>query len=215
MARSMGNGRQAGTPSAGGIEDRLINAYLSMAGEEAGLKVATLPALARRAEIPLARIYALYDDPSDILVAWARRLDRAVEEGVGDPDPDVPARERLFDVLMERFERLNDDRPGSVALLLALRRDPARAAMSLALLVRSMTRMLEAAGLETGGWRGLAHIAGAVALWLKVSAVWTKDESADLGRTMAALDQALEQAEKIRTFAEKAIPSNRFGVGEI
>jgi AcrR family transcriptional regulator len=190
------------------LADRLVDAALALAAQE-GWDAVDLPALARRSGVALGLVYGFYDDPLDILAVWMRRVDRRVKEAVGEPDPDTSARERLFDVLMERFEVLNADRAGALAIYSSLRADPRRVAAGLACLARSMVRMLDAAGVDSRGWRGALAVAGLVALWVRVSSVWVEDESPDLGRTMAVLDRALEQAQGAVDFAQRLTPSDR------
>lgn len=199
----------AGTEETGqSLQDRAIRACLSLAAEK-GWEDVSLSDIAARAQVSLGALYAVYEDRSAILSAFARGIDRAVLDAASAPDPDVPAHERLFDVLMERFEALNEERAGVVAILSALRRDPKQAVIGLPHLARSMSWMLEAAGIETTGWRGAARIAGLVALWLRVSMVWAQDDSPDMGRTMAALDRALGQAERVAGFVDRLIPVDR------
>jgi ubiquinone biosynthesis protein COQ9 len=62
---------------------------------------------------------------------------------------------------------------------------------------------------DSRGWRGALAVAGLVALWVRVSSVWVEDESPDLGRTMAVLDRALEQAQGAVDFAQRLTPSDR------
>ena len=57
--------------------------------------------------------------------------------------------------------------------------------------------MLEAAGADTNGISGGIKVAGLTGIYLKVLCVWAEDESPDLPKTMAALDQALGRAEAI------------------
>lgn len=192
------------------VSDRAIAACLSLAAEEGWDRV-TLSGIAERAGMPLGVLYGVYDDRSAILAAWARRIDRLVLNAASSPDSNVPVRERLFDILMDRFDRLQADRAGAVAILSALRRDPKQAVIALPHLARSMAWMLEAAGIETNGWRGAARIAGLTALWLRISMIWAQDESEDLGRTMATLDQALDRAGQAAEFLERFDRSGRSG----
>lgn len=62
-------------------------------------------------------------------------------------------------------------------------------------LCRSMTWMMEAAGIETLGLRGALKVAGLTGVYLKVLKTWTEDDSPDLAKTMAALDKDLGRAE--------------------
>ncbi|NCT40354.1 MAG: TetR/AcrR family transcriptional regulator [Alphaproteobacteria bacterium] len=170
---------------------------------ELGWAYVTLNDIADKAEISLACLHDHFDDKSDILVALGRMIDRRVLESFEDIGGEASTRDRLFDVLMERFDILNDYRDGVVAVLHSFRFDPKDAVISAPHLCRSMAWMLEASGVETNGIKGGAKIVGITGVYLKVLKVWKDDTSPDLGKTMAALDKHLEQAERL---------ANRFGV---
>ncbi len=57
--------------------------------------------------------------------------------------------------------------------------------------------MLEAAGLSAAGLRGVVRAETLVGVWLYALRAWKDDESADLSGTMAAMDKALDQAERL------------------
>jgi hypothetical protein len=67
----------------------------------------------------------------------------------------------------------------------------------LAELPRSMAWMLEAAELDGSGLAGLARRKGLTAVWLATLRAWARDDTRDLGPTMAALDRALDRAEQV------------------
>jgi hypothetical protein len=121
-------------------------------------------------------------------MADAHALSDAVESG--------PVRERLFDLVMRRFDTLQSHRAGVIALLRDLPADPATALLLAAATARSMGWMLGAAGVPTTGVRGAVATQGMVAVWVYTLRAWQKDESADLSGTMAALDRALSRAER-------------------
>ena len=79
----------------------------------------------------------------------------------------------------------------------AFKFDPKEAVLSCPHLCRSMSWMLEASGVDTNGIRGAAKIIGLTGVYLKVLKTWRDDESPDLGKTMAALDKHLGQAERL------------------
>ena len=56
--------------------------------------------------------------------------------------------------------------------------------------------MLEAAGIPSDGIAGALRVKGLAVIYLMVFKVWLTDDSADLSRTMAALDARLRQAEQ-------------------
>src|SRR5438132_1216339 len=77
-----------------------------------GWEAVSLAAIAKKTKIPLHTLHDHFDDRFDIIAAWGRLLDQQVLKGASDPDLAAPARDRLFDVLMERFDALNEDRDG-------------------------------------------------------------------------------------------------------
>ncbi len=152
--------------------------------------------IAREAGLSMPELFDIVLDKFDILALLGRQIDRRVLSGMGEPDPALSERDLLFDILMERFEILNDYRGGILAVLESIRFDPKQALVSCPHLCRSMTWMLEAAGIETSGVRGAVRVAGFTGIYLKTLRVWASDESADLAKVMAALDKDLGRAER-------------------
>jgi hypothetical protein len=124
-------------------------------------------------------------------------VDKQVLLAAGSPDPSMSERERLFEILMERFDILNKDREAVRSMLHSALRDPAQGAISLPHLGRSMAWMLEAAGIAAGGIRGAAKILCLSGVYIYCLRCWMKDDTADLSKTMAAVDRALGQVENI------------------
>lgn len=136
--------------------------------------------------------------PHHLLMLHGRLVDQAVLEGVVPDAPDDNApRDRVFDVIMRRIDALQPHRAGILRLLEDLRTDPLLALALLSALPGSMAWMLEAAGLGSGGIAGLVRAKGLTAVWLATLRAWARDDTADLGATMAALDRALDRAEQV------------------
>ncbi len=161
-----------------------------------GWDMVTLTDIADGAACSLAELSEVFEDKADILGVYGRQVDRKVLEACADPDPSMPERERLFEILMERFDVLSGDRAALVSIVQSFVRDPKQAVIGVPHLGRSMAWMLEAAGIETNGLRGAVRVMGLSGVYLYVLKVWMADESEDLARTMAALDRALDRAEK-------------------
>ena len=174
--------------------DAAVLAALALAAEKGWLAV-TMGEIGRRAGIPAAEMHDMFEDRFDILAAYGRMLDRKVLAAVGAPDNDVSERDRLFEIMMERFDALNEHRDGVIAILDTFIPDPKQAIVSLPHLCRSMAWMLDAAGIPTGGVKGVMKIMGLTALYLKTLRTWREDDSADMGKTMAELDKNLASAE--------------------
>lgn len=163
---------------------------------ELGWEFITLRDIAERADISLADLHTYYEDKMDILCAFGRMIDRKVLAEIETPDPESSHRDLLFDILMERFDAINEHRAAVISIYNAFRFEPKQALTSMPHLCRSMTWMLEAAGIDTNGFKGAARVAGLTGVYLKTVRIWVKDDSADMGKTMAALDKSLGGAEK-------------------
>lgn len=177
------------------IKAQAVKAALALAAEK-GWNDTGLSDIAEKAGIPLHALHDHFEDRFDILAAYGRMIDKKVLEAMGDSNEALPPRDRLFDIIMERFDILNEDRESVCAILGALCLDPRQAVISLPHLGRSMSWMLEAAGIDTGGYRGALKIMGLSALYLKTLRTWKDDDSPDMAKTMAALDQNLGRAER-------------------
>src|SRR5881275_1815703 len=92
-------------------------------------------------------------------------------------------------------------RAGTRDPLLALALGPA--------LRRSMGAMLEAASLSSEGLTGALRQNGLLAIHYAVSRAFDNDESLDLSKTMAALDNRLKMAEKWSQLFERYTASGR------
>ena len=178
------------------LKQSIVETALKLAEVQAWDNI-TLADIAAEADITLAELFDIVEDKTDILVLFGRMIDRRTLEGVGEADPSVSPRDALFDILMERYEVLNDYRVALKSVLKSFKFDPKQALISAPHLCRSMTWMLEAAGVETSGMRGAVKVAGLTGVYLKTLKVWCDDESVDLGKTMAALDKDLSRAEQL------------------
>ena len=175
------------------FDDALITAAFTLAAT-AGWRAVTPAAAAREVALPLDRTRARFPNAAAILLRFGRSAD---EHALSDAMDSGPTRERLFDVIMRRFDALQHHRAGVLALLDALPADPGLALLLAGTTNRSMGWMLEAAGLSSAGWRGAGATQGLVAVWLYTLRAWRTDDSADLSGTMAALDRALTQAQRV------------------
>lgn len=165
-----------------------------------GWRDATIAAIADRAGVSeqQAAIWA----PTKLHLAG--RIMDAVDQQtfarVAAVDDASSVRDRLFDVLMKRFDALQTNRDAMKALVEAAMRNPGLAAALAARGSRSMAATLAAAGLSARGPFGCARTAGLQAVYLSALRHWLRDDSADMAKTMAALDKALNWAERAASF---------------
>ncbi len=178
------------------IPGRVVEAALALVAKRKWCDI-TLADIAVEGDLTLAQVLGAAGGKTGILSEFARRIDAEVAKGTDLGDLEQPARERLFDVMMRRFDAMGGDREGLRGIVAGLRCDPVATACAAPLTLRSMAAMLECAGINSGGVFGLVRAKGLVAIYLATLKVWLDDESEDLGPTMAALDKRLAGAERL------------------
>lgn len=169
----------------------VVEAALRLAAARPWRQLA-LAEIASEADISLLDLRRHYGSKTEILFDFSRLLDETVLSHPADAAD--PPRDRLFEVLMARFDALAPYKEGVRALARDARHGRLEAALSLVQLPCSMGWMLEAAGIPAGGLGGTvrAHVLGLV--YLKTLRVWLDETEEDLPKTMAELDRSLDRA---------------------
>lgn len=192
------------------IRAKTIDAAMAIAAE-GGWRRASLRDIAERAGVPLSALHARMPCKTAILAEVVRSADREVRgRDLGFEAEDTP-RDRLFEVLMSRFEALAPHRQGVAGLVRDLPGDPLSGLLLAPTLLTSMATMLEAAGIAGFGPFGLLRAQGLAAVWLATLRVWLDDETPDQSRTMAALDRNLRRAERLAMLIDRAPPGRAAG----
>jgi AcrR family transcriptional regulator len=197
MAKAAAAAGRRRSPDSGARSDadRIIDAALARIASD-GWRHLSLAAVADAAGLPILRVYRTFGSKQAILRGLYRRVDEAA---LAQPPPSEPAerpRDRLFDLLMRRFDTLQPYKPALEVLRRELPGDPATVLCAGTALLRSMRWMLEAADISTGGLRGALAVELTVVAYLSTMRVWQRDDSPDLARTMAALDARLRRIER-------------------
>lgn len=153
----------------------------------------TLVEIAAHAEIPMADLYgvATKDDITDALDSWADR-----KMSVGSVDMEDLPRDRLFDVIMRRYEHMELHRPAILSLMKDRDRSAQRRLALVAARSASANWALSCASMDDGspGERTARKITLA---WIigRAEAAWRTDGSGDFAQTMSVLDEELKRAE--------------------
>ena len=176
--------------------DKAIDAFLRLIAEK-GYANVSLREVAEAAGLGMAELYRLHPDKAALIAAFMAKIDAEVLAGTPQQsDPEETARDRLFDVMMRRYDALRPHRAALAALRRAGLRDPLLALALGPAVRRSMAAMLEAASLFSDGLNGALRQNGLLAIHYAVSRVFDGDETGDLSKTMAALDGRLKTAER-------------------
>ena len=173
----------------------IIDAALALARTRAWRTV-SLSDIADRAGVSLAQVYAVFPSKAAIVGGFMKRIDQQVLGG-GAVDATEAARDRLFEVLMRRFDALSPHKDAVAAILCGMCAEPAAALAQMPRFQCSMAWMLEAARLPADGLIGLARIEGLALVYANALRVWLADDTPDMAKTMSALDHGLRRAERL------------------
>lgn len=182
--------QRAGSPqtgSAGDVKSRLIAAALDLAARK-GWRDLSMGEIASAAGVNLGEAFAAFRTKSGLLAAFARQVSETVlagGEAEGNP------RERLFELLMRRFDALKNHRAGLNAIVRGSMGDPTTIC-SVPAALNGMAWMLEAAGISSEGWRGRVRCLALTRAYAATFRTFLDDDSEDLAKTMAALDRRLK-----------------------
>lgn len=175
------------------IREALAKAGLRLAATTPWREV-TLFALAEVAGLSVAELYPA--TRSDVVDAIEEAFDRAMATDLTPPDPDVSTRDRLFDILMRRFEAMEPHRDAVTSLEAGADRDPVQLGAGHVRAVRSARWALSLAGLDADGVAGQARAQGLAVILTQARTAWRTDLSGDFAKTMASLDKNLRRAEE-------------------
>lgn len=164
---------------------------LQLAGER-GWRELSLAEIAAAAGMKLSELYPRYPSKGALVAAFMARVDAAMLEQMAAEEADQPLRDRLFAAIMARFDMLQQHRDGVLAIARDTARDPVLGlGMAAGPMRRSIDCLLAAVGLSAEGMRGILRRKAVGAIYLAAFRAWARDDSSDLGRTMAALDRLL------------------------
>lgn len=173
---------------------KVIKATLALAAEN-GWRDLTLEEIAAKSKVPLKDLRGLVRDKAQILERFAADIDAEVLGSLEPELADEVPRDRLFDVLMRRFEILAPHKDALRRIAADLKSSPVDHLALAGSGMRSMQWMMAGAGVETPGLKGLVQINALGCLYMSVFRTWLDDDDPGLARTMAALDQGLRRGE--------------------
>lgn len=176
--------------------DKLIDAALDLAATKRWGDL-SLPEIAEHAGISIGTAILTLPSRTHILRALIERIDNQVF-GSLDSDPlDGTIKDKLFDLLMRRFDALHGHQAAMATITSDLMRDPLSSACLGGRFLKSMALTLQAAGASSEGCVGHIRAKALGLVQLNAARAWLKDESDGLEQTMSTLDKGLQQAEKL------------------
>ena len=196
MARAPKKAAEQIAPRPAGNRDRIVDALMELAAEQPFEDV-TISQIAERAGVSLADFRDLFVSKGAVLAAFNRRIDRIVLDGTTGDMADENTKERLFDILMRRFDALGPYRASVESIAGWARREPIAAARLNTMALNSMRFMMEAAGADSEGPVGALKLQGLTIAWARLVNVWLNDDDPGLSATMAELDRTLKRGDML------------------
>ena len=132
--------------------DAITAAAMALAAERDWREIG-LTEIAEAAGVSLSELLAQYPSKLAILDGFTGQIDRRVLAAFEPESESVSARDRLFDVLMRRFDVLEPHKTAIGRIAGAACRDPLIGLAVGGAMLRSMGLMLEAAGVSSDGLR--------------------------------------------------------------
>ena len=177
-------------PSFDAIDRTLSAAALRLAASK-GWEETSLEDIARSAKIPLTKLKTRFKTSSDLVPVIAKVLDREAFQGKkfsGAP------RDKLFDILMARFDVLQKHKAAILSMAAAAKGNRKLFCVLAQTMIEGCYRIVDTAKLDRP--RRPILVLGLMALYSSVFWVWCQDKSRDMAKTMAALDRALRLSDK-------------------
>ncbi len=175
--------------------NKAVRATLALAAERDWGDV-TLPDIARHAGLDLADLRREFACKTDILRAFQSEVDAEVLSKAKPAGPDDSIRDRVFDMVMTRFEVMAPYKPALKRIACYLRCRPGEASALACSTLGAQYWMLAGAGVKLDGAMGAVRVAGLTAVYGRVFKVWLEDTSPSHDKTMAALDRGLSNGER-------------------
>jgi ubiquinone biosynthesis protein COQ9 len=162
--------------------------------------------IAEEAGVPIAAAHRVYSSKTAVLLGLSRAIDERILVSLGADPLEGSAKDRLFDIVMRRFDVLKADRNAYRRLMRQLPATPNAFAALLCQLRRSLALTLEAAGISASGLKGALRLKGLLAIYVAGLRAFANDESEDLSKTMAEIDKRLGQAERLSEMLQRRRP---------
>ena len=175
---------------------RIVEAAMTLAAEK-GWSRTRMADVAAAADVSMAELKALFPVKLSLVVGLMKKIDAEVLENVEPSHDDETVRDRLFEILMDRFDALTPYKKAVASIAEDLRWEGPAALCIVPHGLISMSWMLEAAGVDSAGISGVIRAKGLAVVYGIALKAWLEDDSPDMEKTMAALDGALAKAESL------------------
>lgn len=139
----------------------------------------------------------------DILVLIQNYFDNQMYENIQD-NATSNKHDKIFDILMTRFELYNKHRTAVIKLFNYIINKPDLLIIFIPITFKFLTNVLELSDISSDGIYGNLKAEGLLIIYLMIFLVWKKDDTSGLEKTMTAVDNYLSRGESfINLFTKK------------
>ncbi len=185
-------------------KESLADKILEVAVEQiatSGWSAVNMSVIAEQLHTTIDRVYEVYPSKLYILGDFIRKLDQQTLANIEKFVEDETTKDRLFAVIMARFDACAEYKGAISNLRRDALKDPALAMCIMPYGLNSMIWLLEAAGLKVDGILGIIRAKIFAAFYLYLVGIWLADETTDMSTTMAAVDRSLDRILQIPGFS--------------
>ena len=178
------------------LPSRIVDTAIATA-EETGWGGVRLRRVADELGVPLFEVQRHFRDLDAVADAWFERANQAMLAPTERNFANLPARQRLYVLLLRWFDSLAEHRRVSGAMITAklYPSHPHHWVPLIFNLSRTIQWLRDGAGLDAVGRRRQVEEIGLSALFLATLSVWTSDDTPGQNRTHAFLERALTCAD--------------------
>jgi len=176
-------------------EERIIAATLKLAKFNRWKNI-SMKIISEEAKIPLSEIIKILPTKTAILIEFNRLVDKRLSENNHNNEETANSRDLLFELLMERFDILNENKEALVNIMKSIAKEsPVTGIIGIISSLQSITRIMEICAIPNRGLLGKFRLKAVFAIYLKAMYCWLEDDTPGLSKTMADLDKSLTRLE--------------------
>lgn len=146
--------------------------------------------IATAASVSVATVRSVLPDQTSIILLLVADVLSKIQIV---PNPGLSEQDRLFDAIIQGFDMAEPHKQAIAKLWNEIMWKPHTWFQILPPFQKKLDEILETLIAEGGFLQGIFTHLGVRAIFLKTFLVWIEDETLDLSKTMAALDQSLKQ----------------------
>jgi|TARA_B100000315_G_scaffold254027_1_gene294164 AcrR family transcriptional regulator len=177
--------------------DKIITVTLKLAAARPWPEI-TMADIAEAVKLKPEELKQHFTSKLAILDGFNRQIDDQVAAAFGEASENETVRDQLFDILMSRFDTLQPHKESIKAILReTVPFDPKASLCGLSAVMRSMGSALNLLGIKSKTPLGCIKTKALAAVYLRSFKIWLEDDSADMAKTMAILDDGLAKIENL------------------